>query len=211
MFESDFAKLIFKRIQQHLVIFVVALITILSIVTGVDITADLFQSVIKEFPNSTPLPIVQTSPATSPLATPLVLSSATSSAKIIKIIDGDTIELESGEKVRYIGIDTPETKHPNIGVECFGKEAAEKNRQLVEGKQVRLEKDVSEVDRYGRLLRYVNVEDQMVNEVLVRGGYANASSYPPDIKHQERLQKAEQEARTQNLGLWSRCSDTISP
>ena len=204
MFESDFAKLIFKRIQQHLVIFVVALITILSIVTGVDITADLFQSVIKEFPNSTPLPIVQTSPATSPLATPLVLSSATS-------IDGDTIELESGEKVRYIGIDTPETKHPNIGVECFGKEAAEKNRQLVEGKQVRLEKDVSEVDRYGRLLRYVYVEDQMVNEVLVRGGYANASSYPPDIKHQERLQKAEQEARTQNLGLWSRCSDTISP
>jgi len=76
-------------------------------------------------------------------------------AKVIKVVDGDTIKLEDGRAVRYIGIDTPETVHPSKPVQCYGKEASDKNRELVEGKEIELEKDVSEVDKYGRLLRYI--------------------------------------------------------
>jgi len=123
---------------------------------------------------------------------------------VVRVIDGDTIELESGQKVRYIGIDTPEIHHPTKSVECFGEQAAEKNRALVEGKLVKLEKDVSEVDRYGRLLRYVYVDGVMVNELLVREGYARASSYPPDIKHQDLFREAESQAQQAGAGLWDK-------
>jgi len=126
-------------------------------------------------------------------------------AKVIRVIDGDTIEVEidgSKKTVRYIGIDTPETVHPDREVQCFGKEASEKNKELVTNKTVELEKDVSEGDRYGRLLRYVYVDNVFVNEVLVREGYAHASSYPPDIKYQDKFRLAEQQARKDGMGLW---------
>src|SRR3990172_7201954 len=77
--------------------------------------------------------------------------------KVTRVIDGDTIELGDGRRVRYIGIDTPETVDPRKPVECFGKEAAAKNRELVDGKMVEMEKDASETDKYGRLLRYIYV------------------------------------------------------
>jgi len=128
--------------------------------------------------------------------------------KVTRIIDGDTIELEGGQRVRYIGIDTPELSGNNP--ECYAREAYDKNRELVEGKQVRLEKDVSETDRYGRLLRYVYVDDNFINDLLVRTGYANASSYPPDIKYQDQFREAEKEARESNKGLWNSCL-TITP
>jgi len=126
--------------------------------------------------------------------------------KVTRVIDGDTIEVDIGGKlykVRYIGIDTPETVHPSKPVECFGKEASEKNRQLVEGKTVRLEKDVSEIDSYGRLLRYVWVGDNFVNDYLVRQGYAYASTYPPDVKYADQFVQAQREARENNRGLWA--------
>ena len=125
--------------------------------------------------------------------------------KVIRIIDGDTIEIEGGQKVRYIGIDAPETVHPDMKVQCFGKEAAVKNKELVEGKTVELEKDVSETDKYGRLLRYVYAEDIFVNDFLIRQGFAHASTYPPDVKYQDQLRAAEEEARSNNRGLWSQC------
>lgn len=124
---------------------------------------------------------------------------------VARVIDGDTIEFSDGRRVRYIGIDTPETVDPRKPVECFGKEAAEENKRLVDGKKVRLEKDVSDTDKYGRLLRYIFVDDQMINESLVRGGFAHSSTYPPDIKYQDRLQQAEQEARDNKSGLWGSC------
>ena len=113
------------------------------------------------------------------------------------IIDGDTIEIESGTKVRYIGIDTPEFGEP------YYLEATEANRKLVEGKKVRLEKDVEDKDEYGRLLRYVWVDDTMVNAELVRLGYAYSYSYPPNLKYQARFLRLEKEAREQKRGLWS--------
>jgi len=132
-------------------------------------------------------------------------------AKVVRVIDGDTIEVNihgSLYKVRYIGIDTPETVHPSKPVECFGKEASEKNRQLVEDKLVRLEKDISETDKYGRLLRYVWIGNIFVNDYLVREGYAYASTYPPDVKYAEQFVQAQREARENNRGLWGACQES---
>jgi len=122
-----------------------------------------------------------------------------------RVIDGDTIEVEiEGEsyKVRYIGIDTPELHHPEKPVEYYAQEAYEKNRELVEGQTVYLEKDVSETDQYGRLLRYVYVGDTFVNAYLVQQGYALVSTYPPDVKYQERFLELQREAREAGRGLW---------
>lgn len=124
--------------------------------------------------------------------------------KVVRVIDGDTIELEAGQKVRYIGIDTPEIVDPRRDPQCFSKEASLQNKKLVEGKEIYLEKDVSETDRYGRLLRYIYLEKNgiSINEQLVKEGYAVASSYPPDVKYQEKFRLAEQEARNNQRGLW---------
>jgi micrococcal nuclease len=134
-----------------------------------------------------------------------LLSGNRQTVKVVRVIDGDTIEIEGDQKVRYIGIDTPETVHPDKAVQCFGKESTSKNKELVEGKIIELEKDISETDKYNRLLRYVFIDKLFVNDYLVREGYAHASSYPPDVKYQEQLQEAEQEARGNNRGLWGEC------
>jgi len=122
-----------------------------------------------------------------------------------RVIDGDTIELSDGRRVRYIGMNTPETVDPRKRVECFGHEASVENKQLVEGKIVRLEKDVSETDKYGRILRYVYVGNMMVNDYLVRQGFARVETIPPDVKYEEQFITAEKEARENNRGLWSGC------
>jgi micrococcal nuclease len=119
--------------------------------------------------------------------------------KVTKVIDGDTIEIEGGFKVRYIGIDTPEISGK---VEYFGKEAASKNRELVENKEIELEKDVSETDKYGRLLRYVFVNGEMINERLVRDGFAKVSTFPPDVKFKDLFLEAQEFARNNKVGLW---------
>jgi len=125
--------------------------------------------------------------------------------KVIRVIDGDTIEIEGGEKVRYIGIDTPETVDPRKPVQCFGVEASKKNKELVEGKMVRLENDITDRDKYNRLLRYIWVGDTFVNLELVKQGFAYSYTYPPDIKYQDQFVKAQQEAREAKRGLWSSC------
>jgi len=126
---------------------------------------------------------------------------------VTRIIDGDTIEIQGGQRVRYIGIDTPEITQD----ECFSSQATNKNKELVGNKKVRLVKDVSETDRYARLLRYVYTEDgKFVNDILVKEGYANASSYPPDVKYQDLFRKSQQEAASANLGLWGGCNTTSS-
>lgn len=128
--------------------------------------------------------------------------------EVSRVIDGDTIEIEGGQRVRYIGIDTPEL---GDNPDCYGQESFEKNKELVENGIVGLEKDVSETDRYGRLLRYVYMGDLLINDVLVRQGYANASSYPPDVKYQSQFTDAQIEARDNNRGLWSSCVSQQTP
>ncbi len=122
---------------------------------------------------------------------------------VARIIDGDTIELSNGEKVRYIGIDTPELHHPQKEVEYYAREAYEANRRLVEGKRVRLELDVEERDRYGRILAYVYIDGLMVNEWLVANGYARVATFPPNVKYAERFLQLEREARQAKIGLWA--------
>lgn len=122
-------------------------------------------------------------------------------AQVIQVIDGDTITVEGGYRVRYIGIDTPEI-HPAL--EAFGIEAWQANRKLVEGKEVRLEQDISQKDKYGRLLRYVWVDDILVNAELVRQGLARAKAYPPDTKYQDYLERMEVEAREAGRGMWAK-------
>jgi micrococcal nuclease len=142
----------------------------------------------------------ETVPTTSAL--PNQADSGISFVVVTRVIDGDTVEIEGGQRVRYIGIDTPETGRR---ADCFSEEASEKNRELVEGKTVRLERDVSETDRYGRLLRYIFAGDEFVNDVLVREGYATAATFPPDVKYSLQFIEAEQEARENNRGLWEKC------
>jgi len=129
---------------------------------------------------------------------------------VARVIDGDTIEIETGETVRYIGMNTPETAHPKKPVECFGKEASARNKELVEGKKVRLVKDVSERDKYGRLLRYVYVGDSFINLELVKEGYAYASAFPPDVKYSDAFLSAQKNAIEGGFGLWGSCEDIDS-
>jgi micrococcal nuclease len=133
---------------------------------------------------------------------------------VSRVIDGDTVELENGDKVRYIGIDTPETMDPRKPVQCFGKNATAANKELVEGKPVWLVKDITNKDKYGRLLRYVYLGDPdqessvFVNLELVKQGFAHSSTYPPDIKYQDLFLVAQTEARENQRGLWGGCRDS---
>ncbi len=147
---------------------------------------------------------------TSTVATSILSTSSTPEAHsfvlVARVVDGDTIELETGEKVRYIGVNTPETVSPKKLVECYGKEASNKNKELVAGQKVRLIKDVSQTDRYGRLLRYVYLEDgTFINLKLVQEGYAYADTFPPDVKYSKIFVAAQKQAQAQKQGLWAKC------
>ncbi len=137
-------------------------------------------------------------------------AASVSAIKVSRVIDGDTIELIDGRRVRYIGIDTPEMADPRKNVGCFVKEAAEENKRLVEGKTVRLEKDISEMDKYGRLLWYVYIDDVFINDYLLRQGFARIDTIPPDVAHREQFLEAEREARGQGRGLWDKCVNVLN-
>jgi micrococcal nuclease len=122
-----------------------------------------------------------------------------------RVVDGDTILLYNNQRVRYIGIDAPETVHPEKPVQYFGREASAANKKLVEGKYIKLEYDIETTDKYGRTLAYVYLEDgTMVNLWLVENGYARAISYPPNLKYQEFFTDAESRARYKKIGLWKK-------
>jgi micrococcal nuclease len=126
---------------------------------------------------------------------------------VTKVIDGDTIEVNingRNMKVRYIGINTPETINSGQKAGCLADEATLRNKRLVEGQQVRLVSDVSETDKYGRLLRYVYVGDVFVNMALVNEGFAKAITYPPDVKFAQSFLEAEKTARERKVGLWGK-------
>jgi endonuclease YncB( thermonuclease family) len=136
------------------------------------------------------------------------------SAQVVHVVDGDTIDVSidgQTKRLRYIGVDTPETVDPNRPVGCYGPEASNFNKSLVEGKTVQLEKDVSETDRFGRLLRYVYVGDTFVNAELVKQGYAQVATFPPDVKYVEMFKQLEQEARAAGRGLWSTTCHGVTP
>lgn len=125
---------------------------------------------------------------------------------VIRAVDGDTIELADGQRVRYLGMDTPETVNPKKPVQCYGPEASAFNHHLVDGAAVRLVRDIEDTDKYGRLLRYVYLPDgTFVNQALVAGGYATVYTWPPNIAHTADFKTAQAKAQATGRGLWSAC------
>jgi len=129
--------------------------------------------------------------------------------EVKKVDDGDTLEIfryGRSEKVRFIGIDTPETVDPRKTVQCFGKEASAKTKQLLTGKTISIEFDpvVGERDKYDRLLAYVWLGDELINLTLLREGYAHEYTYRSQTyKYQSEFKQAEAKARQSEVGLWS--------
>jgi micrococcal nuclease len=160
-------------------------------------------------PTVTPSPI----PDSTPTETPASVPASMVEVQVTNVVDGDTIDvLIDGQeyRVRYIGVDTPETVHPTRGEEPYGREASGYNKNLVENQTVFLEKDVSETDQFGRLLRYVWLnEETMVNALLVAEGYAQVTTVPPDVKHVELFLELERVAREDALGLWGLPTDPL--
>jgi len=131
-------------------------------------------------------------------------------AKVVKVYDGDTIELDNGEIIRYIGIDTPEICHPYKPVEYYGEEAYRFNKKLVDGKRVGVELDVQKKDKYGRTLAYIYLEDgTFVNAELIKQGYAQILTIPPNVKYQDLFLKLQREAREARRGLWGKIDEVI--
>lgn len=127
-------------------------------------------------------------------------------ARVLRAIDGDTIEIEGGERIRYIGIDAPELEGQRDGPDCFAPEAAQKNRELVAGKTIELLSDTEDRDLHGRLLRYVFADGVFVNAELARLGFAEAQSFAPNLRFQQLFTQLAHRARLDGLGLWSACS-----
>lgn len=155
--------------------------------------------------------IVTTTP--EPATTQVLEPDAVERAMVTRVIDGDTIDVEVGgvaERVRFILMDTPEISGR---VECYGREASARTVALLPvGSDVTLERDVSERDRFGRLLRYVYLEDgRMLNELLVAEGFATVATFPPDVKYVDRFREAESAARVELRGLWSLCIESAIP
>jgi len=132
-------------------------------------------------------------------------TNAQNTVLVQRVIDGDTILLANGDRVRYLDIDTPETVHPSKPVECFGPESHQRNQELVENEYVTLKQSITNKDQYGRLLRYVYVGDIFVNAVLVSEGYALAKDYNNPGHLYNYLESLEQNANEKQLGLWQQC------
>jgi micrococcal nuclease len=128
-------------------------------------------------------------------------------ARVERVVDGDTIIVRVGgrrERLRYIGMDTPETKHPRKEVQPFGPEADAANRRLVGGQTVRLVFDAQARDKYGRLLAYVYLDDgTFVNAELVRLGLARVMTIPPNVRHAEEFVRLQRQARAAGRGMWA--------
>ena len=126
--------------------------------------------------------------------------------EVLKVVDGDTIQIDyngTKERVRLIGIDTPESVHPDENKNTEnGKKASEYTKKLLTGKKVQLELDVQERDKYGRILAYVYLDGKMVNKKLLEDGYAQVATYPPNIKYVKEFLKIQEKAKEQNKGLW---------
>lgn len=127
-------------------------------------------------------------------------------AIVTNVVDGDTLDVKINgktERIRLLLVDTPETKHPNKPVQPFGPEASEFTTTTLLGKQVGLEKDVSERDRYGRILAYVWIDGNMHNEALIEKGLARVAVFPPDTKYVDEFRAKQREAQESGIGIWS--------
>ncbi len=129
--------------------------------------------------------------------------------EVDRVVDGDTAKVfyeGRSEYVRYIGIDTPESVKPDSPVECYGEESKQFNETMLAGGTVRLRFGPELRDRFGRLLAYVHVSDVMLNAELLRRGYAETLTIPPNDAESDRFERMEEQARDTGLGLWGACA-----
>jgi micrococcal nuclease len=127
-------------------------------------------------------------------------------AVVARVLDGDTVELEDGKKIRYLHVDTPEIAHNGVEQDqCFAQEARQLNQELVEGKTVQLEYDLNCADRFGRTLAFVSVEGRMVNQILIERGYAELAIFEPNVALEDEFKALEEQARETQAGLWGAC------
>lgn len=124
--------------------------------------------------------------------------------KVVYIYDGDTVKLSNGEKVRYIGIDTPEMNYNNPPAEYFAQEAKEYNAKLVLGKKVKLEFDVVKRDKYGRLLAYVYIDGKHISQEMIERGFAKVLMIPPNLKFADYFLRLQNLAKEERRGIWSK-------
>lgn len=152
---------------------------------------------------------------TATLAASSALAQPERQATLDRVVDGDTLELRDGDRIRLIGIDTPETVHPDFGDECYGEAASRYAEHLLHpGDELRLVLDVEHRDQYGRLLAYVYraADDLFVNARIVKQGYAYVETVPPNVAHAEQFRRLARQAREHDRGLWSACpNDGMSP
>jgi micrococcal nuclease len=128
-------------------------------------------------------------------------------ATVVRVIDGDTVELEDQRVVRYLLVDAPEVAHNSTEVdECFGPEATALNSELVLNRQVTLTYDVERQDRFERMLAYLWLDGRMVNRVLVERGYARVLVIEPNDEYAAEFEALEAEARAAGRGLWWACT-----
>jgi micrococcal nuclease len=126
---------------------------------------------------------------------------------VTKVVDGDTFWVDDGSekglKIRLIGVNTPETVHPQKPVEYFGREASDYVKNILKGKKVKLQFDVDKTDRYGRTLAYVYLKDgTFLNAEIIEKGYGHAMTVPPNVKYSDKFIELERKAREQKVGLW---------
>ena len=124
-------------------------------------------------------------------------------ARVVYIYDGDTVKLDNGERVRYLGIDTPEMNYNNPPAERFAEEAKRFNFNLVDKRKVRLEFDTVKRDKYDRLLAYVYIDDVFVNAKMIEEGYAKVYIIPPNVKYADDFLDLQRKAKAGNKGIWN--------
>jgi micrococcal nuclease len=167
--------------KKNITIIIISLLTIIFIIFGIDdeIEITMLDDAVKEMED-------------------IELNSGIEKVLVTRVVDGDTFEIETGQKVRMIGIDTPERG------KYFFQEATDRLKELIDGKEVILRKDVSETDKYGRLLRHVYLEDRWINKQMIEEGFARIATFPPDVYHVELFTQAQKYARDNGLGLWDK-------
>jgi endonuclease YncB( thermonuclease family) len=179
----------------------------------VSFIAQAFNEKVEWHPSTQTVLINSTAPAT--LNIPAVqVNPSQATYKIVRIVDGDTLIIDYNgveERVRLIGVDTPESVHPDATKNSeFGKIASDFSKKYLDGKEVSLELDVQERDKYGRILAYVYVGGQMYNKILLQEGMAKVATYPPNVRYVDDFKALEKTAREGNKGLWAYSDDSAN-
>lgn len=158
---------------------------------------------------------LQTMPQPAPAPQQPATLSAQTQYKVLRVIDGDTIEIDmngKAEKVRLIGVNTPESVHPDESKNVpFGKVASDFTKAALEGKNIVLEYDVTPRDKYGRILAYVWIDGKMFNKILLENGMAEVKTYPPDVKYVEDFTRLQETARFSKVGIWADYDTVFAP